>query len=230
MKSIDELTGTHLRTYTTLFQHPLSHNLEWRSVRTLLEALGEVAEEANGNLKVTRNGETLVLHPPVTKDVAGADEIMALRHFLERSSKSAMEPKAEEANWLLVIDRQEARIYRSLAAGAVPQRIHPHASAVPARTATPAKSADRPVENPNRSSFYEPVAGVLKGANKFLVFGSGTGTSSEMDQFLVWLKRHQPAVAQRKVAAVVVDENHRSEAQLLAQARELFAASVKLAT
>ena len=78
------LTGSHLRTYNTIFQHPISHNLDWHSVRTLLGELGQVAMEPNGNLKVTRNGQTLVLHPPHHKDAEPA-EVMTLRHFLERS-------------------------------------------------------------------------------------------------------------------------------------------------
>ena len=70
MNPTASLTGAHLRTYNTIFQHPISHNLEWRTVVSLLGFLGEVAEESNGNLRVTRNGHILVLHPPRTKDVA----------------------------------------------------------------------------------------------------------------------------------------------------------------
>ena len=73
MKPSPPLTGAHLRTYNTIFQHPVSHNLEWRAVRALLGKLGHIAEEPNGNLKVTRNGQILVLHPPRTKDVAETD-------------------------------------------------------------------------------------------------------------------------------------------------------------
>src|SRR5664279_4491031 len=85
MNSTASLTGSHLRTYKIIFQHPVSHNLGWHDVHALLRQLGQVEEEPNGNLKVTRNGQILVLHPPRTKDVAEADEVMALRHFLERS-------------------------------------------------------------------------------------------------------------------------------------------------
>jgi hypothetical protein len=85
MNTIKTLSGSHLRTYNTIFQHPISHNLEWRSVRALLEQLGQIVEEPNGHLKVTRNGQTLILHQPHTKDVADDQDIMALRHFLEQS-------------------------------------------------------------------------------------------------------------------------------------------------
>jgi hypothetical protein len=80
-----DLSGSLLRTYTTLFQHPISHNLGWHDVHALLRKLGEIHEEPNGNLKVTRNGHSFVLHPPLTKDVDTPEEIMALRKFIEGS-------------------------------------------------------------------------------------------------------------------------------------------------
>ena len=48
MNSSAALTGSHLRTYTTIFQHPVSHNLEWHDVYALLRQLGHVDETSNG--------------------------------------------------------------------------------------------------------------------------------------------------------------------------------------
>jgi len=94
MTSSAALTGSHLRAYNAIFQHPLSHNLEWHDVYAMLRQLGHIEDESNGHLRVTRNGQVLVLHPPRTKDVSGADEIMGLRHFLERSETAEAEHKA----------------------------------------------------------------------------------------------------------------------------------------
>jgi hypothetical protein len=80
-----ELSRTHLRTYKTVFQHPAARNLEWRDLRALLSEIANVEEEPNGKLKVTRNGQTLVMEPDRHKDVAEVDELMRIRHFLERS-------------------------------------------------------------------------------------------------------------------------------------------------
>ena len=93
--STSALTGSHLRTYKTIFQHPISHNLGWHDVHALFRQLGQVEEEPNGNLKVTRNGQILVLHPPRTKDVSETDEVMALRHFLQRSDTIPPRNKCE---------------------------------------------------------------------------------------------------------------------------------------
>ncbi len=82
--------------------------------------LGSVEEEANGNFKVTRNGETLMLHPRRTKDVGTTDEVISLKHFLKRSEVKPAEPIAHNAHCLLVIDHQQARIFHSELHGAVP--------------------------------------------------------------------------------------------------------------
>jgi hypothetical protein len=92
MKSSTPLSHSHQRTFDRIFQHPISHNLEWRDVHALLNEWGEVEKEHNGNLKVTRNGHTLVLRPTSHKDVAEMDEVMALRHFLEKSEPAAPNP------------------------------------------------------------------------------------------------------------------------------------------
>jgi len=92
MKTTTPLTGSHQRIFDRIFQHPISHNLEWRDVHALLGEIATVTKEHNGSLKVTRNGQTLVLHPTSKKDVTEMDEVMALRHFLERS-----EPATEKS-------------------------------------------------------------------------------------------------------------------------------------
>jgi len=89
-----KLTRTHQRTYETIFRHPAAHNLEWRDLRALLSELADVEEEPNGKLKVTRNGQTLVMEPDRHKDVADVDELMRIRHFLERSDAAGLQSDA----------------------------------------------------------------------------------------------------------------------------------------
>ena len=96
MKTTTPLTNSHQRTFDRIFQHPISHNLEWRDVHALLGEMGDVTKEHNGSLKVTRNGQTLVLHPTSKKDVTEMDEVMALRHFLERSEAAPTETNEKE--------------------------------------------------------------------------------------------------------------------------------------
>jgi hypothetical protein len=48
-----------------------------------------------------------------------------------------------------------------------------------------------------------------------------------MDQFNGWVKIHHPELARRIIGSVVVDENHLSDGQLLAQAQEFFSKTPK---
>jgi hypothetical protein len=215
-------TGSHLRTYKAIFQHPVSHNLAWRAVRALLGKLGHIAEEPNGDQKVTRNGQILVLHPPRTKDVAETDELMALCHFLERSETTPPETNGKEAHWLLVIDHHEVRLFRSEMDGVLPQQILPHEPEDYSRHAHNSKEFLRDRGKPDPNSFFEPVTRALQATGQILIFGSGTGTSSEMDQFIAWLKLHHPELARRIIGSLVVDEHHLTKDQLLAKAREFY--------
>jgi hypothetical protein len=45
-----------------------------------------------------------------------------------------------------------------------------------------------------------------------------------MDQLLAELKRHHPDISERVVGSVVVDAQHLTEDQLLAKARDFYAA------
>ena len=222
MNSTASLTGSLLRTYNTIFQHPVSHNLEWRHVHALLRHLGEIEEEHSGNLKVTRNGESLTLPPPRTKDVADTEELMLLRHFLERSETVRPATVEGEAHWLLVIDHHEARLFRSEIRGAVPQKLMPHEPDRYFRHEQNSQNLSRGKEKPDPNSFFEPIAKALQAAGQLLIFGSGTGKSSEMDQFIAWLQVHHPELAKRIIGSLVVDEKHLTEGQLLGKAREFY--------
>lgn len=222
MNTASPLTGSHLRAYQKVFQHPMSHSLNWHDVHAMFRQLAQVDEETNGNLKVTRNGHTLVLDPPRAKDVSAPDEIMSLRHFLERSEVTPTDKETNDGNWLLVIDHHEARIFRSTDHDAIPQRIPSRGPEDVVRRAANAMESSRGKEKPDPNSFFKPVAEALAGAGKLLVFGAGTGASNEMSQFIQWAESHQPSLSERIVGSLVVDEHHLTEGQLLAKAREFY--------
>jgi len=223
MTSTAQLTGSHLRTYRTIFQHPISHNLGWHDVHALFRHIGQVEEEPNGNLKVTRNGQLLVLHPSRGKDVDTTEEVMALRHFLERSEATPPAASAADHHWLVVIDHQGARIFRSEVKDSLPEKILPHDPDEYFRHAHNSKDFSRGQEKPDPNSFFEPVAKALQSGGPILLFGTGTGTSSEMEQFVAWLKKHRADIAARIIGSLTVDEHHLTEGQLLAAARVYYA-------
>jgi hypothetical protein len=221
-----DLNGRHRHTYDALFRHPAAHNLEWHDVRSLLDAMCEVVAEHNGHIQARRNGELLTVHAPKHKDVATVEDLMAIRHFLEKSAAPAPPPPVVPgADLLVVIDHRGAEVYRTEVHGAVPQRLvpyDPHGFRKHLHSEANVETGGR--REPERKSFYEAVAKTLRGAERVLVFGSGTGRSSAMEQLLADLRAHHRDVAERVIGAVVVDAHHTTENQLLAHAREFYAA------
>ena len=224
--SPDLLSGSHRRTYEAIFRHPAAHNLQWHDVLALFRHLGQVETEANGNLKVTRNSHTLVLHPPRTKDVAETGELLSPRHFLERSELSTAPAAAlqPEAHCLLVIDHHEARIFRLEVEQAKPQRILPHQPTAHFRHAPNSKDFSHGQEKPDPATFFGSVLHALPANGALLLFGSGTGGGSEMEQFVTWAKTHHAAPAARIVGAVKIDAHHMNDGELLQKAQEYYAA------
>jgi hypothetical protein len=224
LKTLPHLNGRHQHTYETIFRHPAAHNLEWHDVRSLLAAVADVVEEDNGSLQVTRNGQIVILHAPKHKDVATVEDLLAIRRFLEQSNDTALPaPVAAGAHLLVVIDHHEAKIYRAELHGTVPQQLvpyDPHGFGRHLRSDTEETDGKR---RPERKSFYEAIAATLRGADQILIFGSGTGESSAMEQLLANLKHHHGDVAKHVVGSIVVDTHHQTEGQLLAQARDFFA-------
>jgi len=219
-----QLSGPHQKTYQHVFQHPMPHNLQWREVWSMLGAIpdAKVSEDDKGNLKVMRNGQTLMLHRPRGKDLADKKELMQVRHFLERSGAPAPQPAPVGTHLLVVIDHREARIYSTELHGTVPQRITPYDPFGFGRDLHYNQDDSNGQRKPERKSFYEAVAKTLHGARQILMFGTGTGASSAMEQLLAELKHFHQDIAKRVVGSIAVDEHHLTDDQLLAKARELF--------
>ena len=123
---------------------------------------------------------------------------------------------------LVVIDHQEAKVYRTEVHGAVPQRIVPFDPHGHGRHLHSAQEWTDGKRQPEKKSFYEAIAKTLRGADQILLFGSGTGRSSAMEQLLADLKTLHPEVAAKVIGSVVVDAHHTTEDKLLAKAREFY--------
>ena len=221
-----QLSGPHQKVYQHIFAHPMPHNLQWREVWSMLGAMKDVSavEDAKGNLKASRNGQTLMLHRPRGKDLADKQELMQVRHFLERSGGPAPKPVAAGTHLLVVIDHREARIYSADLHGTVPHRITPYDPFGFARDLHYNQDDSNGQRKPELKSFYEAVAKTLHGAKQILIFGTGTGASSAMEALLADLKKNHHDLAERVIGSVAVNEHHLTEDQLLAKAREMFKA------
>jgi hypothetical protein len=134
-----------------------------------------------------------------------------------------MKPVVGGLHLLVVIDHREARVYQAELSGSTPQRIMPYNPGGFGRHLHYVQDDSNGQRKPERKSFYEAVAKTLREAEKILLFGSGTGTSSAMMQLVAELKQHHADLAKRIVGTITIDESHLSEEQLLAKAREVYA-------
>jgi hypothetical protein len=87
------LSNHHRDTIEKIFSHPLSRNIEWRQVVSLLETIGNVTHEHNGKLKVALGPETEVLPAPHGKDV-DAQVVVDLRRMLTQAGFAREGPRA----------------------------------------------------------------------------------------------------------------------------------------
>lgn len=217
------MLGTHQSTYDAVFQHPISRNLQWRDLKAMLAALAEVKEEHDGGLKFTRNGQSIILHPPRRKDFDDVQALMQVRHFLERSGAPSQEAAPDGMHLLVVVDHREARVFRAELHGSVPQRIVPYDPNGSGRYLHRVDNDSNGQRKPEQKGFYEAIMRTLQGAQAILLFGSSTGSSSAMDHLMAELRQHHPDLAGRVVGTVVINEQHMSEDQLLAEARAFYA-------
>ena len=217
-----QLTKAHQSTYDAIFRHPIARNLHWRDVRSMLGELGEVVDQPNGHFKTTCNGETVILHPTNDKNVADVDVLMEIRHFLKRAGMEHTQAAQGGLHLLVVIDHREARVYKTELHGESPRHLTPYDPHGFGRALHYNQDDSNGQRKPELKSFYEAVAKTLHGAEKILIFGTGTGASSAMDQLILDLKHNHHDLAERIVGSIAVDEHHLSEDQLLAKAREFF--------
>jgi hypothetical protein len=84
----EHLDGRHRDTLRQIFQHPASHNIEWRAVTSLLEAVGTVTVRHDGKLAVKLGDELEFLEPPVGKDI-DVQMVTDLRRMLTNAGYGA---------------------------------------------------------------------------------------------------------------------------------------------
>lgn len=86
MSDSHEINGVHINhhqrnTLDKLLAHPTSHNLHWKDVLHMLEALGTVEERHDGKVKITF-AESSEVFDPNHKDLT-IDQIADLRRMIK---------------------------------------------------------------------------------------------------------------------------------------------------
>ena len=75
------LNHHHRVTLQKIFQHPVSHNLEWNDVLSLLNVVATVEEKHDGKFAVTLGDTTDTIERPKHKDLK-TQNILDLRRLL----------------------------------------------------------------------------------------------------------------------------------------------------
>lgn len=75
------LNNHHRNTLRQIFEHPVSHNIEWRAVVSLLDAIGTTVEQHGGKLDVTIGSQKEFIEEPRGKDV-DEQTVLDLRRML----------------------------------------------------------------------------------------------------------------------------------------------------
>jgi hypothetical protein len=78
---MEHLSNHHRSTLREVFDHQATGNVDWRKVRSLLEAVGTVEEKHDGKLKVTLGPETEVFREPRHKEL-DRQTVVDLRRML----------------------------------------------------------------------------------------------------------------------------------------------------
>jgi len=77
-----ELDGHHRATVEKIFSHPVSHNIQWHDVLSLLQSVAAVTEEHEGRYKVTLGSETESFDVPRHHDI-DEQQVIDLRRMLK---------------------------------------------------------------------------------------------------------------------------------------------------
>lgn len=223
----------HRRTAEAILSHPVSHNIGWRDVLSLLEATGEVIEEHNGKFKVSVGGETETLQRPSGKDVS-EQMVVDLRRMLGAAGITAeglrgrrevsVRPAGAEhsGHAILLISYHGADIYPTDATNGAPTRI------VPQDTSGRLRTMHHKANNPEgwygkiEKSWYAELAEALRPAAQILIIGNGKGHSNAVVHFMQYLARHDDDLMKRIVGSTESDAEDLTEAEILALARNLY--------
>ncbi len=84
MEAPRDVNGHQRDTLAQIFGHPISHNIEWHDVLSLLNAVGTVRETHKGHVEVTIGDVTEILEPTRNKDI-DAEQLTVLRRLLRKT-------------------------------------------------------------------------------------------------------------------------------------------------
>ncbi len=90
------LDNHHRNTLRQIFEHPVSHNIEWHAVTSLFDAIGTVTVHG-GKVTITVGAERQIFDHPSGKDV-DAQMVVDLRRMLTAAGYTPSYPPPQAPN------------------------------------------------------------------------------------------------------------------------------------
>ena len=221
------LNAKNARTMERVYQHPVSHDLDWRDVISLIEHLGTVKEETSGHLTLTVNDASQGFHRSQDGSLSDPKQVLELRHFLESAGVGkSHRPQADAKNRMLaVVSQKETRIFPLDSTGSEPEHVRPDDLRY-LHFLQHSEGGDQTSRSPESLAYYAAISEALTGADEILLMGNGTGASNAMNHLNEFLETRHAPLAERVVGALTRDIEALTDGQLVKDAREFFAASV----
>jgi len=191
-----------------LLHGKLPRNLHWSDAVELIGHLGEVMEIGGEDFAFAVGSQREMFKRPHTPEL-GLEEVSRLRRFLkDAGSKPAPSEYAQRGRMVVVVDHQDAHIFRYLGANRPAQEVtvdpydphHFHHHLIHRKEAH--YQGDRV---PEESSFYEEIAKELVPAQEIVLVGHGTGKSSSVAFLVEYLKKHHLELSRRVKATETAD-------------------------
>jgi len=210
------------RTLMHIFQHPLTHNLTLREVTGLIDSIGTVEMKHNGDAILRVGDEQVSIKRQQHKDLA-ADDIVTLRHFLQRVGWVPETPQLDDtvpvaSDVIIIIDHAQANIHAIISQDEVvgaeklvkSQELHRALHHVDRKQ----HDSDREEKYPSDVLFFEEIAkSLLEG--RIVIIGHGKGQSNEAKHLSEYLLSHHRDIYARVVDEIVADLPHLTVPQLL---------------
>ena len=205
-------------TLDTIYQHPLSHNLEWPDVIALFAKLGTVEHKSNNEFVFAIGGEHHLMRKAHGKNLP-ADDVIEFRHMLTRAGWSPESARSTPGiippsvpaglpDLLVAVEHHEARIYQ-LDVAAADQAHHTIRPYDPHHFLHHLSHKDQSRERGQRvaedPSFYARIAEALRPAGRILVVGHADGHSNAAHHLAAYLRQHHEDIFQRLHPAVDAD-------------------------
>ena len=225
-------------TLDAIYQHPLSHNLEWPDVIALFTKLGTVEHKSNNEIVFAIGGEHHLMRNAHGKNLT-VDDVVEFRHMLTRAGWSPGTAKstrpgvvstsatASLPDVLVAVEHREARIYR-LDVAAADQANHTISPYDPHHFLHHLSHKDQSRERGQRvaedQSFYARIAEALRSAGRGVVVGHGEGHSNAAHHLIAYLRQHHQDIFLKLSPEVDADSSNLTAPQLLDLGRHsLFA-------